>query len=172
MPRSCASVVFATAQPWCSAADEVVVGHEHLVEEDLVELGVAGDLHERADLDARRLHVDDEVRDAPVLRRVGIGAGEADAPPRRTARSEVHTFWPESSQPSSTRTARVWSDARSEPASGSLNSWHQISSAVRMAGSHRCLLLVGAVGEQRRAGEVDADPVDRLRARATARTPC
>ena len=63
-------------------ADEVVVGHEHLVEEHLVELGLAGDLHERPHLDARRLHVDDEVRDAPVLRHVGVGAGEADPPPR------------------------------------------------------------------------------------------
>ena len=82
VPRSCASVVFATAQPLCSAADEMVVGHEHVVEEHLVELRVAGDLHERTHLDAGRLHVDDEVRDALVLRRVGIGAGEADAPPR------------------------------------------------------------------------------------------
>ena len=63
-------------------ADEMVVGHEHLVEEHLVELGVAGDLHERPHLDAGRLHVDDEVRDALVLRRVGIGAREADPPPR------------------------------------------------------------------------------------------
>ena len=59
-------------------------------------------------------------------------------PQRANCAYDVHTFWPESSQPSSTRTARVASDARSEPASGSLNSWHQISSAVRIAGSQRC----------------------------------
>ena len=34
--------------------DETVVGHEHVVEEDLVEHGVAGQLAQRPDLDARR----------------------------------------------------------------------------------------------------------------------
>ena len=48
--------------PVVQPADEVVVGHEHVVEEHLVELGLAGDLHERPDLDARRRHVDDQVR--------------------------------------------------------------------------------------------------------------
>ena len=59
-------------------------------------------------------------------------------PQRANCAYDVHTFWPDSSQPSSTRTALVCSDARSEPASGSLKSWHQISSAVRIAGSQRC----------------------------------
>ena len=72
-------------------------------------------------------------------------------PQRANCAYDVHTFWPDSSQPSSTRTARVDSDARSEPASGSLNSWHQISSAVRIDGQPALLLLVGAVREQRRA---------------------
>ena len=36
----------------------------------------------------------------------------------------VHTFCPVSDHPPSTRSARVVSDARSEPAPGSLNSWH------------------------------------------------
>ena len=42
-----------------------------------------------------------------------------------SARLEVQTFCPLSSQPPSTFSARVRSDARSEPAPGSLNSWHQ-----------------------------------------------
>src|SRR5437588_379078 len=37
---------------------------------------------------------------------------------------DVHTFWPDSDQPPSTRTALVDSEARSEPAPGSLNIWH------------------------------------------------
>ena len=41
---------------------------------------------------------------------------------------EVQTFWPVSSQPPSTFVARVVSPARSEPAPGSLNSWHQVIS--------------------------------------------
>jgi hypothetical protein len=63
-------------------ADQLVVGHEDFVKEHFVELGVAGELHQRPDLDAGRLHVDHEIRDALVLRHVGVGAGEADPPPR------------------------------------------------------------------------------------------
>ena len=45
----------------------------------------------------------------------------------------VQTFWPVSDQPPSARTARMASDARSEPAPGSLNSWHHMISP-RMVG--------------------------------------
>ena len=41
-----------------------------------------------------------------------------------------HTFWPLTTHSSPSRTARVESDARSEPAPGSLNSWHHTSSPV------------------------------------------
>ena len=61
-------------------ADHAVVGHEDVVEEDLVEHRQPGHLPERADVDARRAHVDDDVGDAEVLRRARVGAGEADAP--------------------------------------------------------------------------------------------
>ena len=48
----------------------------------------------------------------------------------QSARSatEVHTFWPVSLQPPSTRSALVRSEARSEPEPGSENSWHHTSS--------------------------------------------
>ena len=49
----------------------------------------------------------------------------------------VHTFWPLTSQPPSTRVARVLMPAASEPASGSLNSWHQISSWRSAGGTQR-----------------------------------
>jgi hypothetical protein len=39
-----------------------------------------------------------------------------------------HVFWPETVQPSPSRTARVVREARSLPAPGSLNSWHQTRS--------------------------------------------
>ena len=64
---------------------------------------------------------------------------------------DVHTFCPVSSQPPSTRTALVRSDARSEPASGSENSWHQKISPLSVAGTNRstcsgvpCSRMVGA----------------------------
>ncbi len=44
----------------------------------------------------------------------------------------VQTFWPVTTHSSPSLTALVFSDARSEPDSGSENPWHQISSAVRI----------------------------------------
>ena len=78
--RSFASVVRAARQPSCSGADEAVVGDEHVVEEHLVEHRLAGQLAQRPDVDARGLHVEHEARDAVVLGRVGVRAGEQDAP--------------------------------------------------------------------------------------------
>ena len=47
---------------------------------------------------------------------------------------EVQTFWPETTHSSPSSTARVDTLARSEPASGSLKSWHHTSSPRSMAG--------------------------------------
>ena len=44
----------------------------------------------------------------------------------------VQTFWPVIRQPPLSLTALVFSEARSEPDSGSENPWHQISSAERI----------------------------------------
>ena len=44
--------------------------------------------------------------------------------------SVVHTFWPLTIHSSPSRSARVARPATSDPAPGSLNSWHQISSLV------------------------------------------
>src|SRR5215207_6153700 len=49
----------------------------------------------------------------------------------------VQTFWPVTTQPSPSLTARVLSAARSEPASGSEKPWHQISSAERIGARKR-----------------------------------
>jgi hypothetical protein len=49
----------------------------------------------------------------------------------------VHTFWPFTSQPPSTRVALVFTPAASEPASGSENSWHQMTSWRRAGSTHR-----------------------------------
>ena len=46
----------------------------------------------------------------------------------------VHTFWPVTTQSSPSRSARVASEARSEPAPGSLKSWHQTSSLRTIGG--------------------------------------
>ena len=53
--------------------------------------------------------------------------------------SDVHTFWPDTTQrPSACFLARARIAPRSEPASGSLKSWHQMVSAERIPGSRAC----------------------------------
>ena len=51
--------------------------------------------------------------------------------------SVFQTFWPFTTHSSPSRTARVASEARSDPAPGSLKSWHQISSPVKSGRSNR-----------------------------------
>ena len=60
-------------------ADDVLDRHLDAAQEDLVELRVAGDLRERPHLDARRVHVDDQVREAGVPLRVRVGSRDEDA---------------------------------------------------------------------------------------------
>ena len=78
--RSLPSVVCVTAQPPLTSPIDVLRGDAHAREEHLVEVGDAGDLAQRPHVDAGRLHVDDEVRDAAVLRLLGIGARDQDPP--------------------------------------------------------------------------------------------
>ena len=56
-------------------AEQVVGGQLDVGEEDLVELGLAGHLLERADLDAGQVHRAQEERDALVLGRVRVRCG-------------------------------------------------------------------------------------------------
>src|SRR6202158_845369 len=64
------------------AADHEGAWHENRIEERFIELCAAGELPERTDGDAGRLHVDDEVRDAPMFRDARIGARQANRPAR------------------------------------------------------------------------------------------
>ena len=63
-------------------AEALRVRDADLGQEDLVELGLTGDLAQRPDLDARRGHVAQEVRHALVLGHVRVGAGDEDRPAR------------------------------------------------------------------------------------------
>ena len=79
----------------------------------------------------------------------------------------VHTFWPLTSQPPSTRVALVLTPAASEPASGSLKSWHQITSWSSAGVTQRADLVVGAVLDEREdhpAGDAVLRPLDACRA--------
>jgi hypothetical protein len=61
-------------------SDEVLPRYSHVLEEHLVEAFVARHLHQRPDGDPGRLHVDQNVGDAVVLRRAWVGTGEAKHP--------------------------------------------------------------------------------------------
>ncbi len=88
--RSLASVVRATFQPSPTSPTHVRGRDAHVVEEDLVEVVGPAGLAQRAHVDAGRTHVDDEVRDAPVLRGVEVGAGEQDGPVGRPGAGVPH----------------------------------------------------------------------------------
>ena len=77
---------------------------------------------------------------------------------------DVHTFWPVITHSSPSRSARVWSPARSEPAPGSLNSWQPTMSPRYMPGRYALLARLGGVGEDRRGDHAEADAEERRRA--------
>ena len=136
-------------------AEEVLDGHPNVGEEDLVELGLARDLAQRADLHARRVHVDDEVRQPRVARRLGIGAREQDAEvgdvrERRPDLLAVHD-----------EVAVVERRARAD--AGEVGPGAGLREALApdlLGGEERRkvarLLLLGAVRDDRRPGHADA----------------
>ena len=170
-PRSLASVVLATRQPSCSGPMRFSTGTVDVVEEDLVELVLAGHLAQRTHVDALGVHRDREHRDPLVRRRAAGRCAPARCPCRR--RSRTTTTPSDRSRGTRRRAsrARVERLARSLPAPGSLNNWHQTSSAPRIRGIHRGALLLGAVRHQRRPDERDAGPAEERRRAARARAP-
>ena len=79
--------------------DPLVVWHQHLVQEDLVELGVAGHLHERPDVDARGLHVEREERQAARAGGLGIGSRQAQPPCGELPRTRSRPSGPTRARP-------------------------------------------------------------------------
>ena len=156
MPRSAPSVACATCPPGVLGADELGRGDDHVVEEDLAEVRLAGRLPDRADVDARRAHVHQEVRDAVALRRVGIGAGQQQAPVGVRGTAGPHLLAVDDVAAVDLAGRVVERLARSEPASGSEKPWHQISPS-RIAGRWRRRCSSVPACEQRRRGVVDRD---------------
>ena len=84
---------------------------------------------------------------------------------------EVHTFWPLTTHSSPSRTAVVDSDATSEPAPGSLNSWHQISSPRSSFVRYRCCCASVPHALERRRDHAEPDDERRARQRRSAPLP-
>ena len=93
-------------------SDELGLGDQHVVEEHLAEVPLAGRLSDRSDVDARCRHVQQEVRDAVSLRRVGVGAGEQQAPVGvcGAARPDLLAVHHVTRRPSGARWSRGWRD--------------------------------------------------------------
>lgn len=93
---------------------------------------------------------------------------------------EFQTFWPTSRQRPSSRTAEVVNEARSEPAPGSLNSWHHVSSPRSVgsanrsigAGSPPCRIVGMAHQPITRSGRSTACRLGPLRSCGAARRRC
>ena len=148
-------------------ADEAVVGDEHVGEEHLVELRLVGDLAQRAHVDTGRVHVDDERRDPLLLRRIGIGAREAPAPVGELRVARPHLLAVE--HPTAVDLLGACAQRREITAGfGLAEELAPDLGRVEDVREPTGLLRFGAVREQRRPDQVDADAPDELGARARA----
>ena len=78
-PRSCASEPIVMRQPSLSSPTRFSFGTTTSVKNTSANSARPADVAQRAHVDAGRVHVDDQHRDALVLRHVGIGAHVAEA---------------------------------------------------------------------------------------------
>src|SRR5262249_59417354 len=136
-------------------ADDVGTRDGYGVEEHLAEFGGSGDLPERPDRDAGKLHVEDEVGQAPVLRQRRIGARQEAAPAGELCVARPHLL------PGDTEAVAVALRARAHRG--------EVAARVRLAeelapdlvagedrGKEATLQLLAAVRDERRTGVVDA----------------
>ncbi len=141
-------------------ADDGVLLQAHVVEEDLVELGLARDLPQAADGHAGRVHRHDEHRQALVLGDVGVGAGE-----QQPERGELGVRRPHLLPAEAPRAVLLAPRAGLDPgevrARGGLG--EQLAPDL-VAVQHRAevarLLGVGPVADERRAEHAHADRVE------------
>src|SRR5262249_6668167 len=139
-------------------SDEMRARHARVLEEDLAELALAGDLPQRSDRHTGRVELDQDERDAAVaVFRVGAGEDEDPVRPRPERRPdflsvqhELVAFDPRRGLERREVAARA---GLAEPLTPDL-----------VGGEHRrqkaAALLLGTVMDERRAEEADAEEVD------------
>ena len=158
--RSNISVVSAVPQPLPTPPTTALGVERDVVEEDLVELGLAGDLAQAADGHALGVHRHDEHRQALVLGHVGVGAREQQAVGGELRVGRPHLL-ARQAPAAVVLLARARLHRRQVGAGGGLG--EQLAPDL-VAVQHRAevarLLLVGAVGDDRRAEHADADRVE------------
>jgi len=156
------SVVIATCQPSFSRPNEVGARDADVLEEYLVELGVARHLDERTHRDPGAPHVDQQVGDAEVLPRRGVGAAQQDAPVGavREARPDLLAVYDV--------VLAVGDGARLQRGEVGAGVRLRVALAPDLLGGEHgrneaALLLLAAPLHERRADHHDTDRVDRLR---------
>ena len=102
-------------------------------------------------LDARRAHVDDEVRDAGVRFGASGSVRASRMPHCATCASVVHTFWPFTTYSSPSRVARVGERREVAARARLAEELAPELGAVEEPGQPTLLLRLGARDEQRRA---------------------
>src|SRR4051812_20379748 len=143
-------------------ADDVVGSSPGAVEEDLVELRRAGDLHDRPDVDAGLLHRHEQVGQPGMLRGFRVAAGQHEAPVGDVRQRCPHLL------PGDDPLVAV-AHCRSAYA-GQVGPGTRLGVALAPqllagedAGQEPLTLLVGAAREQRRRKQLLADVVDPVR---------
>ena len=138
--------------------EPVGVGDAYVGEEDLVELGLPGELAQRPHVDPGVGHVTDEVAQAGVLRDVGVGPDQEDREPCLVGRRCPH-FLPVD-DPAVTVAHRAGAD-RGEVGAGT--GFAEQLTPDLLAGpqwlEEALLLLVGAEGEDGGCCHAQSDPV-------------
>ncbi len=140
-------------------AEHVAVRNAHVVQEDLVELGLGGDLVEGAHVDAGALHVEQEVRQPFVLRQVGVAAGDEHAPLGDVRQGGPHLLAVEHPVVAVADRAR---GQAGDVGAGARLAEHLAPDVLARedAAQQRLLHVVGAVGQEDRRAHADADRVD------------
>jgi hypothetical protein len=143
-------------------ADHVVDGNLDPGEEDLVELGLARDLAQRANLDTGRAHVDDQTREARVALGGGIAAGDEQAPVGDVRVGRPHLLAVDDEAGSLEPRARPY---RREVGTGLRLGEALAPDLFRGENVREAALLlgVGAMGDDRRSGHPDPDHTEMLR---------
>ena len=157
--RSPDSVALATFQPSPTSPTRWASGTRTAVEEHLVEVDLAGDVAQRPHLDAGLVEVDEEVGDALALGDVGVGAGEAHAEVGDVGPGGPHLLAGEHPLVAVALGPR---GERGEVGAGA-GLAEELAPPLLVAHDRRQEaqpLLLGAVGEQRGRGQVEAERVE------------
>ena len=166
MPRSKPSVVLATSQPLLTPPTTLSLGQRALSKKTSLNSDVpSGCVIGRTSM-TRLLHRHEQVRDALVLGRVGIGAGEQEDVVRELGLRRPHLLAVDDPLVA-VEHRLVFSDARSEPEFGSLKPWHQRTSPFMICGRNSC--FCSSVPHRKIVGPTSVSPKKSARIGALAR---